>query len=158
MGHDNRPAESGPMRQKTSSEPTPQSLERAGLEREVRIEDGGDHRQNFRIVLNPHNRQARRRTAAVASRMRRDSIHVPANPSRRAGVGSMATGSGARVAEEAALEMPYAGNCIEGSNPSRSVLIYIRSFDQQIKRGSFDHDEYKHLFIVSWRAKDSRLH
>jgi hypothetical protein len=29
-------------------------------------------------------------------------------------------GSGARVVEEAALEMPYAGNCIEGSNPSRS--------------------------------------
>ncbi len=33
--------------------------------------------------------------------------------------------SGARVVEEAALEMLYTGNRIEGSNPSRSVYIAL---------------------------------
>ena len=48
--------------------------------------------------------------------------------------------SGARVVEEAALEMPYTGNRIEGSNPLRSAQVVNRPLPiRQDHRGQQRH-------------------
>ena len=48
---------------------------------------------------------------------------------------------GGRVAEGAALEMPYTGNCIAGSNPALSATITLLTpgaADGTFSRGLFD--------------------